>query len=217
MVYVSADNWHAGVIGIVAGRLKDRYPTSLRRVQDQGVGKESGRSVTGIDLGAAVVAARQSDLLINGGGHPMAAGFSVSVEREGEFATFLSDHIEHQVGTEGVIRRLRIDAAVQPEGATTELALDLARIAPFGAGNPEPRFVLPSARIAKADVVGENHVRCFLSGATGGRLKAISFEAWASRTAMLVTCKRSSLRGGIYSGGSLARPGKGATNYRRRG
>lgn len=178
LVYVSADNWHAGVIGIVAGRLKDRYNRPACVVaQDQGVGKGSGRSVAGVDLGAAVVAARQSDLLINGGGHPMAAGFSVSVEREAEFATFLSDHIERQVGTEGVVRRLRIDAAVQPEGATTELALDLARIAPFGAGNPEPRFVLPSARIVKADVVGENHVRCFLSGATGGRLKAISFRS----------------------------------------
>ncbi|MBG04277.1 MAG: single-stranded-DNA-specific exonuclease RecJ, partial [Rhodospirillaceae bacterium] len=172
LVYVSADNWHAGVIGIVAGRLKDRYNRPACVVaRDQGVGKGSGRSVTGVDLGAAVVAARQLDLLINGGGHPMAAGFSVSVEREAEFATFLSDHIERHVGTEGVVRRLRIDAAVQPEGATTELAIDLARIAPFGAGNPEPRFVLPSARIAKADVVGENHVRCFLSGATGGRLK----------------------------------------------
>ncbi|MEC8776696.1 MAG: single-stranded-DNA-specific exonuclease RecJ, partial [Pseudomonadota bacterium] len=91
LVYVSADNWHAGVIGIVAGRLKDRYNRPACVVaQDQGVGKGSGRSVTGVDIGAAVVAARQSDLLINGGGHPMAAGFSVSVEREAEFATFLS-------------------------------------------------------------------------------------------------------------------------------
>ena len=178
LVYVSADNWHAGVIGIVAGRLKDRYNRPACVVaRDQGVGKGSGRSVTGVDLGAAVLAARQSDLLINGGGHPMAAGFSVSVEREAEFAAFLSDHIECQVGTEGIVSRLLIDAAVQPEGATTELALDLARIAPFGAGNPEPRFVLPSARIVKADVVGENHVRCFLSGATSGRLKAISFRS----------------------------------------
>ena len=103
LVYVSADNWHAGVIGIVAGRLKDRYNRPACVVAlDQGVGKGSGRSVTGVDLGAAVVAARQSDLLINGGGHPMAAGFSVSVEREAEFATFLSDHIERQVGTEGL-------------------------------------------------------------------------------------------------------------------
>ena len=178
LVYVSADNWHAGVIGIVAGRLKERFNRPACVVaRDKGVGKGSGRSVVGVDLGSAVIAARQSGLLINGGGHPMAAGFTVFQEREEEFVSFLSNHIERQVGTEGVIRRLRIDAAVQPEGATTELALDLARIAPFGAGNPEPRFVLPSARIMKADVVGENHVRCFLTGAAGGRLKAISFRS----------------------------------------
>jgi single-stranded-DNA-specific exonuclease len=178
LVYVSADNWHAGVIGIVAGRLKDRFNRPACVIaRDKGIGKGSGRSVAGVDLGAAVIAARQSELLISGGGHAMAAGFTVSQEREEEFAIFLSDHIERQVGIEGVVRRLRIDAAVQPEGATTELALDLARIAPFGAGNPEPRFVLPSARVAKADVVGENHVRCFLTGATGGRLKAISFRS----------------------------------------
>ncbi len=178
LVYASAENWHAGVIGIVAGRLKDRYNRPACVVaRDGGVGKGSGRSISGVDLGAAVLAARQSELLVNGGGHPMAAGFTVATETEEAFREFLGEHIERQVGPRGVVRRLHIDAAVQPAGATTELALDLARIAPFGAGNPEPRFVLPYARVAKADVVGENHVRCFLTGEGGGRLKAISFRS----------------------------------------
>ena len=107
----------------------------------------------------------------------MAAGFTVAADQESELRAFLSSHIERQVGAGGVVRRLRIDAAVQPAGATPDLALDLARLAPFGAGNPEPRFVLPAVRIAKADVVGENHVRCFLAGEGGGRLKAISFRS----------------------------------------
>jgi single-stranded-DNA-specific exonuclease len=178
LVYASAENWHAGVIGIVAGRLKDRYNRPACVVaRAGGLGKGSGRSITGVDLGAAVIAARQSELLVNGGGHPMAAGFSVSGDNESAFRKFLADHIERQVGSGGVVRRLMIDAAVQPAGATAELALDLARIAPFGAGNPEPRFVLPATRVAKADVVGENHVRCFLTGESGGRLKAISFRS----------------------------------------
>lgn len=178
LVYASGENWHAGVIGIVAGRLKDRYNRPACVVSlENGVGKGSGRSITGVDIGAAIIAARQSDLLVNGGGHPMAAGFSVNEANEGAFKQFLADHIERQVGTGGVVRRLMIDAAVQPAGATAELAIDLARIAPFGAGNPEPRFVLPAARVAKADVVGENHVRCFLTGESGGRLKAISFRS----------------------------------------
>lgn len=178
LVYASAENWHAGVIGIVAGRLKDRYNRPACVVaRDGGVGKGSGRSISGVDLGAAVLAARQSELLVNGGGHPMAAGFTVAIETEEAFREFLGEHIERQVGPRGVVRHLHIDAAVQPAGATTELALDLARIAPFGAGNPEPRLVLPYARVAKADVVGENHVRCFLTGEGGGRLKAISFRS----------------------------------------
>ena len=79
LVYVSADNWHAGVIGIVAGRLKERFNRPACVVaRDKGVGKGSGRSVVGVDLGSAVIAARQSGLLISGGGHPMAAGFTVS-------------------------------------------------------------------------------------------------------------------------------------------
>jgi len=178
LVYASAENWHAGVIGIVASRVKERYNRPACVVAwEGGLGKGSGRSITGVDLGSAVIAARQSDLLVNGGGHPMAAGFSVSEDNEFAFRKFLADHIELQVGPGGVVRRLMIDAAVQPAGATAELALDLARIAPFGAGNLEPRFVLPAARVAKADVVGENHVRCFLTGETGGRLKAISFRS----------------------------------------
>ena len=178
LVYATAENWHPGVIGIVAGRLKDRYNRPACVVaRENGLGKGSGRSVSGVDLGAAVLAARQSELLVNGGGHPMAAGFTVSADQESELRAFLSSHIERQVGAGGVVRRLRIDAAVQPSGATPDLALDLARLAPFGAGNSEPRFVLPAVRIAKADVVGENHVRCFLAGEGGGRLKAISFRS----------------------------------------
>ena len=107
----------------------------------------------------------------------MAAGFTVSYDNQASFQSFLAEHIDRQVGPAGVVRRLKIDAAVQPAGATTELAIDLGRMAPFGAGNPEPRFVLPAARVTRADVVGENHVRCFLSGETGGRLKAISFRS----------------------------------------
>ena len=178
LVYVAAEGWHPGVIGIVAGRLKDRYnrPACVVAMAD-GVGKGSGRSVAGIDLGAAVVAARQSELLVNGGGHPMAAGFTVASEKQGEFREFLADHLGRQAGPGGIVRRLRIDAAVQPAGATVDLATDLAHLAPFGAGNPEPRFALPAARIGKADVVGKDHVRCFLAGSAGGRLKAICFRS----------------------------------------
>ena len=165
LVYVSADNWHAGVIGIVAGRLKDRYNRPACVVAlDQGVGKGSGRSVTGVDLGAAVLPLGSRTFLINGGGHPMAAGFSVSVEREAEFAR-ISLRSHRTPGWDGrgcsqVTYRCCGSAGRRDNGIGARFG---AYCAPFGAGNPEPRFVLPSARIAKADVVGGNHVRCFLS------------------------------------------------------
>ncbi len=178
LVYVADDGWHPGVIGIVAGRLKDRYnrPACVVARRD-GVGKGSGRSVAGIDLGAAIIAARQSGLLIDGGGHKMAAGFTVAPERDAELRSFLDEHLLRQAGPAGVVPLLRIDAAIQPAGATTDLLEDISRLAPFGAGNPEPRFVLPAARVARADVVGKGHARCFLSGETGGRLKAIAFRS----------------------------------------
>jgi single-stranded-DNA-specific exonuclease len=178
LVYVSSEGWHVGVIGIVAGRLKERYDRPACVVaRDGGVGKGSGRSIPGVDLGATVIAARQAGLLTNGGGHAMAAGFTVEQARESEFRTFLSGRISEAVGLDGIVASLRVDGALQPVAATAEFALTLSRIAPFGSGNAEPRFVLPAARIVRADVVGADHVRCIVSGEGGGSLKAIAFRS----------------------------------------
>ncbi|MDH3704223.1 MAG: single-stranded-DNA-specific exonuclease RecJ [Alphaproteobacteria bacterium] len=177
LVYVSAEDWHPGVIGIVAGRLKDRFnrPACVVAMAD-GVGKGSGRSVRGVDLGAAIIAARQSGLLINGGGHKMAAGFTVAADQEAAFRDFLSARIAEQSGPGGLTPRMMLDGALMPAAATLDLVHTIERLAPFGAGNPRPRFALPAARVARADVVGENHVRCFLTGEGGGHLKAIAFR-----------------------------------------
>ena len=178
LIFVSAEDWHPGVIGIVAGRLKTRFNRPACVISREGhIGKGSGRSVFGVDLGVAIISARQSNLLVNGGGHAMAAGFTVREENEVEFHKFLSNHIKKQVGSAGITARLNIDAIIQPAGANAELATDIARIAPFGAGNPEPRFVLPAAKVISPNVVGENHVKCFIAGESGGRLKAIAFRS----------------------------------------
>ncbi len=178
LVFVSSEGWHVGVIGIVAGRLKERYDRPACVVaEDGGIGKGSGRSVPGIDLGAAVIAARQAGLLVNGGGHAMAAGFTVEPVRETEFRAFLAERINQSAGPNGIVARLGVDGAIQPGAATAEFALTLSRIAPFGSGNAEPRFVLPAARVVKADVVGADHVRCIVSGEGGGSLSAIAFRS----------------------------------------
>ena len=178
LIYVAADGWHPGVIGIVASRLKDRFnrPACVVAYED-GVGKGSGRSVRGVDLGVAVVAARQSGLLINGGGHPMAAGFTVDRSKEAAFRAFLSERIAENVGREGIVAELGIDGCLQPGGASVEFIESLEHLAPFGAGNARPRFVFPAARVLKADIVGRDHVRCFIGGEDGGRIKGIAFRA----------------------------------------
>lgn len=177
LIYVSAEGWHPGVIGIVAGRLKERFnrPACVVARAD-GIGKGSGRSVAGVDLGTSVIAARQAGLLVNGGGHAMAAGFTVTAAREAEFREFLAERIRAQTGPGGPVAELGLDGTLQPRGATVQLAEALQRLAPFGSGNREPRFAIPAARIVQADIVGENHVRCILGGEDGGRLKAIAFR-----------------------------------------
>ena len=178
LIYVAAEGWHPGVIGIVASRLKDRYNRPACVVAyNNGVGKGSGRSVNGVDLGVAVVAARQSGLLINGGGHPMAAGFTVSREQDNAFRRFLSERIAAHVGDDGIVAELGIDGCLQLGGANVAFIESLEDLAPFGSGNARPRFVFPAARVLKADVVGRDHVRCFIGGEDGGRIKGIAFRA----------------------------------------
>ncbi len=180
LVFVAGEGWHPGVIGIVASRIIDRLhrPVCVAGIDGE-VAKGSGRSIQGIDLGAAVIAARQEGLLVNGGGHAMAAGFTVTRDRQDELKEFLSDRIaaQHAARGEELGRTLRHDGAVSVGGANTELADAIKALGPFGQGNAEPRFVLPAVTVAKADVVGENHLRLFVRGADGGRLKAMAFRA----------------------------------------
>ena len=177
LVYAEADGWHPGVIGIVAGRLKERYNRPACVVALDGEqGKGSGRSVDGVDLGAAIIAARQDGYLINGGGHKMAAGFTVAREASGAFRDFLEGRIAAQLDGDPIRAKLSLDGAVDVSGATVALIEDLERLAPFGMGNAEPRFVIRNARIAQADIVGADHVRCRVTGMGGGNLKAIAFR-----------------------------------------
>lgn len=180
LLFISGEGWHPGVIGIVASRIIERFhrPVCVAGISG-GAAKGSGRSVPGIDLGAAVIAARQEGLLVNGGGHAMAAGFTVTREKLDALSAFLEARIASQQAELGeeTGRTLFLDGALAVRAANTEIVQRLQQLAPFGQGNSEPRFVIPAARIGKADVVGENHVRLFLSGEDGGRLKAIAFRA----------------------------------------
>jgi len=181
LVYVAGRGWHPGVIGIVAARLRERFerPALVVAVPEKGGGdcKGSGRSVPGVDLGAAVIAAHQAGLLVNGGGHAMAAGLTVEAGKVSALGDFLAARIAKEDDVPDRLPPYLVEGTVLPTGATYDLALALGRLGPFGAGNPHPRLALMSARVVEAAVVGESHVRCTLTGPGGGRLKAIAFRA----------------------------------------
>jgi len=177
LLLAAGENWHPGVIGIIAGRLKERYnrPTCVVALEGN-EGKGSGRSVPGLDLGAAIIAARQSGLLIKGGGHAMAAGFTVARDRLEDFRLFLGERLAEQLKAP-LMPVLELDGVLDAGGATIDLVETLKQVGPFGSGNPEPRFVIMSARVVAPRVVGHGHVSCQLAGRTGNRLKAIAFRA----------------------------------------
>lgn len=176
-VLIAAGAWHPGVIGIVAGRLKERYDRpAIVIAEEAGMSKGSGRSIAGIDLGKAVIAAREAGLLINGGGHAMAAGFTVAEENRAAFDAFLQKAVRAQQAGEPMAPRLALDGALAVSAVTTRLIEELDCVAPFGAGNEEPRFAVVDAELIKADVVGQGHVRCILAGRGGGRLTGIAFN-----------------------------------------
>ena len=179
LILAHARGWHPGVIGIVASRLKDKYdrPSMVVAFDAKGEGKGSGRSIQGVDLGRAVTAALEAGLLINGGGHAMAAGVTLDEGKLAAFEAFLVQRLADSVAAASETRALRLDGALSARGATRDLYELIQQAGPYGAGNAEPRFAVPAVRVVRADIVGKAHVRCILSGEDGGRLKAIAFRA----------------------------------------
>lgn len=178
LVLVAGEGWHQGVIGIVAGRLREHYERPACVVAFEGdVGKGSGRSANGFDLGAAIIAARQSGLLVNGGGHIQAAGFTVKRDQLPAFKAFLAERMAAHLAAGEFVPRLTIDGALAVTAASPDLVSSLERVGPYGVGNPEPRFVFTDVRVVRADIVGGKHVRCQLADQRGGRLSAIAFRA----------------------------------------
>jgi len=195
LVFVAGAGWHPGVIGIIAGRLKERYglPALVLAVGPvdgpvdgpaggpaDGPVRGSGRSVPGVDLGNAVIAAKQAGILIDGGGHPMAAGLTLAADRIDELRAFLEPRLRARLEAIHYRPALGFDGALQPSGASFELLRQLERCGPFGTGVAQPRFALPAARLLHAKVVGQGHLRCVLTGPDGGRLKGIAFRAMDS-------------------------------------
>ena len=174
-VLVAQEGWHAGVVGIVAGRLKERTgkPAFVAGFEG-GIGRGSARSVPGVDIGAMIRAARELKLIESGGGHAMAAGFGLKPEQVDGFRAFLAERFAG--AAQDLAGELELDLAVSPSGATAALVDELAQAGPYGAGNAEPIVVLPDVQVMFADTVGKDHVRLRLMGGDGARLDAIAFR-----------------------------------------
>ncbi len=192
VLIVAAENWHPGVVGLAASRLKDRYGLpalvlAINKTTRHATG--SGRSINGVDLGKAVRAASDAGLLIKGGGHAMAAGMTLEVSKLSSLRQFMEDALTAAV-EENSTRALLVDGALTASGATLDLIELLDQAGPYGSGNPSPMFVFPAHRIAYADRVGADHVRCTLVAADGTRLKAIAFRALGTDLGELLLSER---------------------------
>jgi single-stranded-DNA-specific exonuclease len=179
VVVTAAANWHPGVVGLLAARLKERFnrPAFAIALEPGGIGTGSGRSILGVDLGKTVRRAVTEGLLLKGGGHAMAAGITVKHGALAEFRAYLESELAVAVTAARADQALLIDGAVSATGANAALVETVARAGPFGAGNPEPVVALPNHVVAYADPVGPDHVRVRLRSGDGTMLNAIAFRA----------------------------------------
>jgi len=179
LVWAAGDGWHPGVVGIVASRLKDasNRPSIVIGVEN-GIGKGSGRSVSGIDLGASIQRLANEGLLIKGGGHKMAAGLTVEEEKIPQAMERLCELLDAQGANKLGPRDLKLDGTLMPGAATVDLVNQLEKAGPYGAGAPAPRFAFPDAQITFAKPVGESHLKLSFGDGLGAKLDAICFGAF---------------------------------------
>jgi single-stranded-DNA-specific exonuclease len=186
-IWLAADGWHKGLLGLIAGRVAERFglPTFVTAWEpDEGTG--SARSIASVDLGRVVRDAVQDGLLTKGGGHAMAAGFKLDRRKVDDVLAMLGEHLAVPVAAATVSRPLAIDGALSSGAANVELMDLLERAGPYGAGHPEPRFVFPAHRLSRVRVINDEHVRCTLIAANGARLEAAAFRVGDTPLAKLL-------------------------------
>ena len=177
-IIMVAGNWHVGVIGIVAGRLKERFflPAIVISLGDGEMGKASARSVPGVDIGAAVLSAKLEGMIPEGGGHAMAAGFSVHKDS----IDLLYEFLLHKVAHIDIQKCHTAYGVLGTEAVSTRLCRELQLLEPYGSGNPEPRFILKNVRIKDQAIVGATNIRCSIDDGSGSSLRGICFKCVGS-------------------------------------
>jgi single-stranded-DNA-specific exonuclease len=179
VIVTARDNWHPGIVGLIASRLKDKFrrPAFAIAFNSSGIGTGSGRSINGFDLGRMVRAAVDAGLLIKGGGHAMAAGLTVERANLGKLRAFFTEKAEKQVAGLTANETVKIDGALGATGATVELIDKLETAGPYGSGHPQPVFAIPAHRLRDSRLVGQSHIKITLEAQDGGRLEGIAFRS----------------------------------------
>ncbi|KXF77205.1 single-stranded-DNA-specific exonuclease RecJ [Paramesorhizobium deserti] len=182
IIVTASEDWHPGIVGLIAARLKERTrrPAFAIAFNQNGIGTGSGRSITGFDLGRMVRGAVEKGLLVKGGGHAMAAGITVERDKLGALRAYFEEAAGEAVARLRDNQSLAIDGALSAAGATLALHDALERAGPYGSGHPQPVLVLPHHRLIGASVVGKDHIRATLAGADGRRVNAIAFRSAGS-------------------------------------
>lgn len=189
VLVLASENWHPGVVGLVASRLKDRFhrPAFAIAMARNGVGTGSGRSIAGVDLGRAVIASVEEGIITKGGGHAMAAGITLNQADIGKFRGYLAEKLAEDTKSARSNVSLPVDAAITARGATVDFVKTVEKAGPYGAGNPTPIFAFPSHKIKFAEIVGKGgHVKFTLVSADGARLKGIAFRAAETQLGQLL-------------------------------
>jgi single-stranded-DNA-specific exonuclease len=192
VIVTASENWHPGVVGLAAARLKEAYrlPSfALAINKHTGLATGSGRSISGVDLGSAVREALEQGLITKGGGHAMAAGLTLKTEGLAALRQFFDEHMSASVEA-ARDDALLIDGALTATAASLELIELLEQAGPYGSAHPSPMFVFPAHRVLYADAAGADHIRCTIASNDGTKLKAIAFRAMGTEMGELLLSER---------------------------
>ena len=178
VLILSGTNWHEGIIGIIASRLKDKFNKPVIIISiDIDIGKASARSVVGFDIGSVILAAVQENILLKGGGHKMAGGFSIQKKNIEKFKNFVINKFQNINNNLSEERPLLLDSVISPSAVNFEFYNKVSILSPFGSGNPEPKFAIEDLRTLNGKIVGEKHIKSNLRGKDGSTIKSIAFNA----------------------------------------
>ena len=178
VIILNGENWHEGVIGIIAARIKDKYnkPTIIISTKNN-VGKASARSVVGFDIGRVIITGVQKGILKKGGGHKMAGGFTILTDQINEFKSFIfKEYKKLNVNMEKE-KKIYIDSIISPSALNINFYNKINTLAPFGSGNPEPKFSIENLKSLKSKIVGEKHIKSILLASDGTTVKTIAFNS----------------------------------------